>query len=57
MKVLKVTYEIPLGARTAAQDLKKAAEMVARFSADLAEAGFESVGRVEAIVGRPGEAR
>lgn len=54
MRVLKVTYEVPLGPKTAAQDLKKAAELVAGFSKTLAEAGFDPVDRTEIIVTRKG---
>jgi len=54
MKVLKVTFEIPLADKAAAQRLRDAGVLVAGFTKTLDEAGFKGTLREETIVTRPG---
>lgn len=53
MKVLKLTFEIPLGKSTV-DALRKSGELVGKFKADVKEAGLTLFAVEETVVSRPG---
>jgi hypothetical protein len=56
MKVLKLTFEVPLGDRTALADMRNVGTAAAAFVASLKLAGFVAVAS-EDVVTRPGRAK
>lgn len=55
MKVLKVTFEIPLSDKRVISALKDVDELIDAFEANLAKLGYDAVRHEETIVTRPGQ--